>query len=199
MSSSKAARVASAPLVDVEGTWQRHVSAPYSDRALDGRRGYGRWGTGDGFPVLYLGRPTDSVVVEAYRHLIDPVLDDAPPLQPRVLVTASVAVTEIVDLRSAAGRLLVGLVPADLTSGTDDREAYARCQEVAQVAHQLGRRGLITPAATEVGETLVLFTDLLPQQQRPMRSADDVLWTALPPDPRNRTTPRLRVVPDVGS
>jgi len=140
--------------------------------------------------VLYLGRATDSVVIEAYRHLVDPVLDDAPPVAPRVLVTATLTVANVIDLRSSTGRAHY-VRPA---SGTEDREAYARCQEVAQVAHQLGRHGIITPAATDVGETLALFSDLLPQQERPTRSADDELWAALPDDPRSRPAARLRLV-----
>ncbi len=191
---SKAALVASAPVVSVEGSWQRHVSSRFSEQALDGRRGSGRWGTKDGFPVLYLGRPTDSVVIEAYRHLVDPVMDGEPILVSRVLVTADMHVTNVLDLRSAAGRVQTDLTMSDLSSSTADREAYARCQDVAQVAHQLGRHGIVTPAATGAGETLVLFTDLLPEQERPIRSADDQLWDGLPPDPRKRQPRHLRVV-----
>ena len=68
----------------------------------------GRWGTEDSFRVLYLGRPTESVVVEAYRHLVDPVDDPEllAQIRPRALVTCTVAVTEIFDLRSAANRSL---------------------------------------------------------------------------------------------
>ena len=97
-------RVASAATAPVEGLWQRHVAVPYAATALDGRRGYGRWGTRDGFSVLYLGRPLDSVVVEAYRHLIDPIAEPdmvavlARNIQPRMLVTAPVAVTNVLDL-----------------------------------------------------------------------------------------------------
>jgi RES domain-containing protein len=191
---SKVAQVAAAPIVAVEGSWQRHVATRYSEQALDGRRGYGRWGTKDGFSVLYLGRPTESVVIEAYRHLVDPLMDNVPQLISRFLITASVSVTNVLDLRGAAGRGHVGLPMSDLTSSTTDRDAQARCQEVAQVAHQLGRHGIIAPAATGAGDTLVLFTDLLPKQERPIRSGDDVLWSQLPPDPRNQ--PRLRLVRD---
>jgi hypothetical protein len=166
-----------------------------SIHALEGRRSNGRCGTRDGFPVLYLGRPVESVVIEAYRHLVDPVIDPLPPsaFAPRVLVTASVEVSNILDLRAAEGRALCGLTMSDLTSATTDREAYALCQ---QVAHQLGRHGIVTPAATQAGETLVLFMDLLPQQERPSRSRDDVLWSSLPADPRSSATPRLRVIRD---
>ncbi len=195
---SLAALVAASAVTSVDGTWQRHTPAQYANTALVGRRGYGRWGTATGFPVLYLGRPTDSVIVEAYRHLVDPVDNPAllHALQPRVLVTCSVQVTEVLDLTSAQTRLQVGLVPDDLQSGTADRDAYERCQHVAQVAHQLGRHGILAPAATRVGETLVLFVDRLPAAENPIRVGEDRLWTELPPDPRTGPAQRLRLVRD---
>jgi hypothetical protein len=195
-------RVASAATAPVEGLWQRHVAAPYAATALDGRRGYGRWGTRDGFSVLYLGRPLDSVVVEAYRHLIDPIAEPdmvavlARNIQPRMLVTATVAVTNVLDLREPATRVGVGLTLDVLQSSTADREAYAACQRVAQVAHQLNLHGLIAPAASKLGETLALFMDLLPAEQRPMRDETDQVWTHLPADPRANPGRHLRALPD---
>lgn len=64
-----AAGIAELDEVDESGEWQRHVSLRRAREALDGHAGQGRWGTAAGFPVLYLGRPTASVVIEAYRHL----------------------------------------------------------------------------------------------------------------------------------
>src|SRR5580693_81452 len=87
-----------------------HVPAKYLANALAGRSATGRWGTEGGFPVLYLGRPTDSVVVEAYRHLIDPITDDpVPPISPRALITCDMSVSMILDLRSAANRAAANL------------------------------------------------------------------------------------------
>ena len=59
----------------------------------------------------------------------------------------------------------------------------APCQRVGQAAHQLGLHGLIAPAATEVGETLALFEQHLPEAQLPVLT-DEALWVTLPPDPR---------------
>lgn len=197
-----AARLAQAPEAAAAGEWQRHVAAANARHALDGRAAYGRWGTRAGFAVLYLGRPRDSVVVEAYRHLVDPVEIDAPQerdalidnLVPRVLVTCTVQVTNLLDLRTALGRAQAGLSMQELTSPTDDGDAYRRCQQVAQVAHQLRRHGILAPAATGMGDTLALFMDLLPAGQRPKRSRDDEAWRRLPPDPRNEEPRHLRVV-----
>ena len=81
------ARLAQASATSINGTWQRHVAVRFAATALDGRSATGRWGTEGGYPVLYLGRPTDSVTVEAYRHLIDPLVTDPgqplPPIRPR--------------------------------------------------------------------------------------------------------------------
>jgi RES domain-containing protein len=154
-------------------------------------------GTRDGFPVLYLGRPQASVIAEAYRHIVDPVVDGdiAPHLAPRAVVTCTIDVTEVLDLLEAVARAATGLTIDLLRSGTDDASADAHCQEVAAVAHQLGFRGIITPAATRLGETLVLFTARLEPHQLPVRSAEDVIWTSWPQDPR---VPSLRIVPNDG-
>ena len=197
-----ASRLASVAQTTEVGVWQRHAAARTARHALDGRVGDARWGTRNGFPVLYLGRPEASVIVEAYRHLVDPVdVDDAADrealidnLMPRVLVTVEVNVGQLLDLRSASARSLAGLTMQDLTSETFDRVAYARCQEVAMVAHQLGRRGIVAPAATGVGETLALFTDLLGPSEVPVRTGADQPWSRLPQDPRTAAEPRLRVV-----
>jgi len=64
--------------------------------------------------VLYLGRPTHSVVVEAYRHLVDDDEDlDGTMVGPRHLLTCEVAVSDVLDLRDPHSRLLVRL---DLTA-----------------------------------------------------------------------------------
>lgn len=189
---STANAVAGQVPVTVTGTWQRHLPARHRDRPLEGRAAYSRWGRKLGFPILYLGSPTASVVVEAYRHLVDPV--DNPDLReqlaPRVLVTVEVDATDILDLRTAAARFELGLTPSQLHSPTEDRQAYAACQEVAAAAHQHGFHGLIAPAATELGETLALFTNNLPETEMPTL-IQSVAWDQLPDDPRAKNRFRL--------
>lgn len=180
----------------VTGTWQRHVPARYQHEPLGSHPAYSRWGRNPGFPLLYFGRPTDSVVVEAYRHLVDPVTDDPDIVEhliPRVLITVEVQVTEILDLRSARARMELGLSLGQIQSSTGDRAAYAACQNVAAAAHQHGFHGLIAPAATGLGETLALFSQNLPVGELP-RLTQAVTWDRLPADPRVGT--RLRLVRD---
>lgn len=191
------ARLSQATPVSIDGVWQRHVAARFAATALAGRSAEGRWGTEGGYPVLYLGKPTNSVAVEAYRRLIDPVIVDdgpAPSVAPRALITCELVVTEILDLRTAASRVLAGLTLAQLQSETSDTAAYAACQNVSAAAHQLGYHGIIAPAATKMGETLVLFTDVLTATEQPRLTATE-MWVQLPPDPRKRgQRPPLHIV-----
>jgi RES domain-containing protein len=197
-----AVRIAEAPETSAQGEWLRHAQLRHASEALEGHTRGGRWSTKGGFASLYLGRPEDSVVVEAYRHLVDPVVFDADTdreafmrgLVPRAVVSCAVNVTRLLDLRTPLGRAQAGLTPQDLICPTNDTSGYARCQSVAQVAHQLRRHGIIAPAATGLGETLVLFMDLLPASERPLRVRDKT-WTQWPVDPRTEI-PRLRIVRD---
>ena len=86
-------------------------------------------------------------------------------LVPRALLTCTVNVTCLLDLRTDMGRNQAGLTVQDLTSDTVDRDAYSRCQHVSQAAHESGRHGIIAPAATGMGETLALFVDVLPTRR----------------------------------
>lgn len=181
---SLAARVAQAPVATVEGTWHRHVAARHANAALEGRTAFGRWGTPDGFPVLYLGQPRSSVVVEAYRHLVDPVEDYQPGMfATRAYVSCTVKVQEILDLRTATGRTSADLPLDVLISETRNRDAYQRCQDVSAVAHQLGLHGLIAPAATGLGETLVVFPQKISPAER-IILVETEYWEELPRDPR---------------
>lgn len=165
--------------VRVRGTFMRHTSV--GRRPLDGSQGGGRWGPPGAFAVLYLGRPKDSVVVEAYRHLIDPFDGITPDMvQPRNLVTADVDVTEVLDLTDAPSCDSLGLSTSDLHSKIG---AYDKCWAVARAAHQLGLHGILAPAATGLGETLALFEAHLPPTEQPTL-LDETLWSSLPPDPR---------------
>ncbi len=191
--------VARAPVAGVAGRWYRQLPARWAPDALVGRVSAGRWSTGVGYPTLYLASTVDSAVIELYRHSIDNQLDDAVALAgeikfgARALITSEVSVTDIVDLRSAVARAEVDLPLDVLTCDPHDRVGYLRCQAVASAAHQLGRHGVIAPAATLAGETLVVFTDLLSPEEAP-RQVADVLWRTLPADPRVSAPRRLRAV-----
>ena len=50
--------------IQVKGTFERHASLRWEE--LKASAAGGRWGASRAFEVLYLGRPPDSVVIEAY-------------------------------------------------------------------------------------------------------------------------------------
>ena len=181
-----AVAVSRATLSTVEGEFQRHSSPRVS--TLTGSPAGGRWGPPGAFPVLYLARPTTSVVIEAYRHLVDDSEGmTGDKVGPRTLWTCQIAVTNVLDLRPSESRDAVGLTMDDLTSPVD---RYERCQRVAQAAYQLQLHGVLAPAAGGgPGETLALFEHHLPPDELPVVVRRET-WARLPSDPR-----RLRSIP----
>ncbi len=186
MDRSIAVAVSSATTTTVTGIFQRHASP--KQRPLSGSASGGRWGAENTYPVLYLARPTDSVTVEAYRHLVEPTDGMRPELvEPRRLVTCEVAVTNVLDLRDASNREKVGLSILDMTSDVGD---YAPCHRVAQAAHQLELHGILAPAATGIGETLAIFERRLPAEEQP-ELIGATTWDGLPADPRPHSSSRF--------
>lgn len=173
----------------IQGRFQRHSSLNWAP--LTGSASGGRWGRPNAYSVLYLGRPDASVVVEAYRHLVDDIDGMRPDLvRPRRVVTCEINVTNLLDLRDAEHRLRIGLTNDDLESPVGD---YETCQQIGAVAHQLGLHGVVAPSASQYGETLALFEQHLPANELPIQVGDGSVWEGLPTDPR-RTT--LHVVND---
>jgi RES domain len=173
--------------IGVTGEFERHTSLRWDETRASSAGG--RWGAPRAFEVLYLGRPDASVIVEAYRHLVDDDLDSPTALAASVLerrlVRFAVGVGNIVDLRSAESRRYVGLSDEALRSQVG---IYGDCQAVAAAAHQLGLSGILAPAATGLGETLALFPLNVPSEEWPQVVAREI-WHGLPADPR-----RLRAV-----
>jgi RES domain-containing protein len=150
--------------------------------SLAGSRAGGRWGPAELFPVIYLGRPEESIVVEAYRHLVDGTEGmTGDRVAPRRVWVCDVQVTNVLDLRSSENLEILGVTPADLESSPDD---YVVCNEVAVAAHQLEVHGVLAPAATRLGETLALFEQHLSLDEYPRVFSQDV-WPSLPDDPRS--------------
>jgi RES domain-containing protein len=174
-----AAAVSRAGTATVAGQFQRHVSP--RQEPLRGSRAGGRWGPEGAYPVLYLGRPTDSVIIEAYRHLVEPVEGMQPHMVgPRRLVMCEVEITSVLDLRESATRDVVGLTIADLRSEVGD---YGACHRIGEAAHDLRLHGIIAPAASGLGETLAIFEDQLLENEQPAL-VEEQTWDSLPADPR---------------
>ena len=170
-------RVSAVRTTSAQGTFYRHAAVG-RDAFAGGDRG--RWGAD--FPVIYLASSVQAALAEAYRHLVDEAGVPPHAVRPRHLYTAAVAVTEVVDLTAPAALEGAGLSAADLTSDPDD---YIACQQVAAAAHDLGRHGILAPAAHGLGLTLALFKDHLDPSELPVVDQDaTTLWDGLPPDPR---------------
>lgn len=168
--------------IEVLGTFERHSSLRRD--ALQGSASGGRWGARNAYEVLYLGRPRASVVIEAYRQLVEDELDAPADLAAAVLerrvATCQVAVPDVLDLRPLEAQQALGLADGALLTDVGD---YESCQSVGAAAHQLRRNGVLAPAATGRGETLALFSANLPAAHWPTVVATDI-WHGLPPDPR---------------
>jgi len=174
-----AAAMPRAGTATVAGRFQRHVSP--RQEPLSGSRAGGRWGPEGTYPVLYLGRPTDSVIVEAHRHLVETVEGMQPQMVgPRRLVTCEVEIASVLDLRESASCDAIGLTIADLCSEVGD---YVACHRVGEAAHKLGLHGIIAPAAGGLGETLAVFEDRLAEEEQ-LALIEEQTWESLPADPR---------------
>ena len=149
------AAVARIDPIRVQGAFERHTSLRWEE--LKPSAAGGRWGARRAYEVLYLGRPRSSVVIEAYRHLVDDELDDTSALATSVLerriVTCKIDVPKVLDLRESTTRAALSLTDMQLFSEVGD---YTACQAIGATAHQLGLAGLIAPAASRRGETLAL-------------------------------------------
>jgi hypothetical protein len=105
------AAIADLDTIRLRGTFERHTSLRWEE--LRPSAAGGRWGARRAHEVLYLGRPRGSVVIEAYRHLVDDELDDTGGLAASVLerriVTCKVDVPNVLDLRSHSVRNAVSM------------------------------------------------------------------------------------------
>jgi len=174
---------------EVHGRFERHCALRWD--GLRASAAGGRWGARGAYEVLYLGRPRESIVAEAYRHLVEDELDAPAQLAATVLerrvFAYDVAVTNVLDLRPSRAREQLSLADDALLSAVGD---YHDCQAIGAGAHELGLHGILAPAATGLGETLALFALNLPSDQWPAITGTDI-WHGLPDDPR-----RLRPADD---
>ncbi len=169
----------------MQGKFLRHA-APNRDAFAGGY--HGRWGAN--FPVIYLGRPLDSCIEEADRHLVEDTGVPAQMVKARTLYTVQIDVTDVLDLRSEQAQEAVGLTPGDLASPVGE---YTACQRIAAAAHQLELHGILAPAATSLGETLAIFRERVRNAELPVEVGQEH-WASLPARP-GTARPALRVVP----
>lgn len=168
-------RVAQVAPTSRAGIYYRHA-APSRDAFAGGTDG--RWGAS--FPVVYLADSEAGAIVEAYRHLVEELNLSPDRVRPRDFYTVNEQVTDLLDLTVVSNQQTVGLAEEDFRSPVGD---YGACQRVAAAAHQLGRHGIVAPAAHGLGTTLALFRRNLGLAELP-KVTSSVTWQHLPPDPR---------------
>ncbi len=82
--------------------------------------------------MLYLGRPHQSVVAEAYRHLVDDELDQPGELAAAVIerrvLTCDVQVDNVLDLRSQQARTTVELADGEMSRNPANTIAARRSE-----------------------------------------------------------------------
>lgn len=153
-------------------------------RELVGSRAGGRWGPTQLFPVLYLGRPIDSVTAEAYRHLVDGTEGmRGSNVGPRRVWTCAVSLGQVLDLRIESNRLRLNVSISDLQTDPSD---YLKCQQIAVAAHQLEFQAILAPSASGLGETLAVFDQHVSIEDYPRATSQEV-WQSLPDDPRRKS------------
>jgi RES domain-containing protein len=119
----------------------------------------GRWDD-QTFDVLYTSTTSDGAIAEMYFHLSrgQPVM----PSRARYrLFELNVTLSSCLRIESLAELASLGLQTATFgqLSYVERVQVYPRTQEIAEVAHFIGRDGLIVPSARSASPNIVVFCD----------------------------------------
>jgi RES domain-containing protein len=146
-------------MVPWQGTaWRIHAQR-YAATDLGGSRRFsGRYhrapdlfATQRTWPALYLALDTGSCLAEAVRHAVE-----LSELTDRRISEVEVSLSAVIDLRDAS---VIDLTTDDLV----DDHHYDLTQEIGLAALERGAEGLLVPAASLLGNNLVvLFENLRP-------------------------------------
>jgi RES domain-containing protein len=118
------------------------------------------------WPALYTSLNEGACIAEAVRHA-----GDLQGLTDRRMTQFRIGLNRVLDLRNPSD---YGLRVEDVTDDSD----YSRTQELALAALERGAEGLLVPAASLVGDNLVIFIDsLVPHSViHPIRFIDPKLY-----------------------
>ncbi|HEX3989729.1 MAG TPA: RES family NAD+ phosphorylase [Acetobacteraceae bacterium] len=119
----------------------------------------GRWDDGT-FEVLYTSTRADGAVAEMYFHLArgQPVI---PSLVRYRLFELRITLSSCLRFASLTELASLGLQTASFgqLSYTERVQEYPRTQEIAEVAHFIGRDGMIVPSARAEWPNVIVFCD----------------------------------------
>ncbi len=163
-------------VASVTGTFYRHSDLKTQD-LVGSVASTGRWGSSKHHRVLYLGRPKDAVIREAYKRLVDSVPGMEPSMvAARMFLHCGVDIDNVVDLRTEHS-LEVLDISGDVLVGDP-----GPCQVVGDLAFENGYKGVIAPSAAGPGETIAVFMENLTESEVP-KKIEAHMWDKLPPRP----------------
>ena len=148
--------IANVPLRSVTGVFYRAVPKPVADYALEDGPSYtyqNRYNVAQQFGALYFGDRAEvcKSTLEKRGLLSSRRI-------PHVLLSFDIHVDHIVDLTLADARKLLGLERGELVAPRTAPQAYETTHAIAMAAYHSGHIcGLLTPDATETGNSLVLY------------------------------------------
>lgn len=147
------------PVARWDGPAFRETSVQYAGRVLSGegaRRAGGRWNPPESFRTVYASLEVETVVAE-FCARVGPSRDAVEVAADRVMWPLKTRVDNLVDLRPAEHRRLVGL--PDPFALTTPRQVS---QEIGSAAFYVGYKGLLVPSAADPNATnLIVFPDHL--------------------------------------
>jgi RES domain-containing protein len=139
----------------------------------------GRWDDRS-FDVLYTAATGDGAVAEMYFHLSrgQPVV----PSQVRYrLFELSVKLATCIRFPTLEKLTALGLQTSAFgqLSYMERHQEYPRTQEIAEVAHFLGRDGLIVPSARSSAENVIIYCDhVTPDCLEVIKNHNIIRWDA---------------------
>src|SRR6266536_974363 len=164
------AAIAGLPTVPWQGTtWRIHAQRyaatdPGGSRRFSGRyhRAPDLFSDQRTWAALYLALDTGTCIAEAVRHAVE-----LSELTDRRMTEIEVTLSVVLDLRDAS---VVGLRKRDLI----DDHNYALAQEIALAALERDTEGLLVPAASLLGNNLVVLVEnMLPTSRIEVRGFVD--------------------------
>jgi RES domain-containing protein len=163
--------------VDSLGTRQwsgacfRYTSAMRDPLSGEGARRFGgRWNKRGLFSAIYLCDSTTACMVELERAAAVASTTAQNKLRaPHKLHHINASDLTVLDLRTTAAQLTVGLEPADLTS--DD---WTACQQVGHAAWFLHTQAILVPAAGGIGLVITAYEQRIRPGQLTVLRSDDL-------------------------
>jgi RES domain-containing protein len=153
------------------GSCFRYTSAMRDPLSGEGARRFGgRWNKRGLFSAIYLTDSARACMVEVERAAtVDSTTPQNKLRAPHKLHHIAASDLTILDLRTSAAQLTVGLEPADLIN--DD---WTACQEIGHAAWFLHIQALLVPSAGGIGLVITAYEQRIRPGQLTVLTTDDL-------------------------